>query len=92
MSATLVETPYGFGYIESDIGQYQLVRVILLSSTDFSNTTGSISLPWDRVRVLPERQITRMNREGECSSTKKRTSTDNQLTDFSNSRLRYISN
>jgi len=52
---TVVETPYGFGVIESVTPGFGLVKVLLLER-DFSSVkqNASVSLPWDRIRVLPE--------------------------------------
>jgi hypothetical protein len=52
---TIVETPYGYGVIESVNPCFGLVKVAFLDK-DFSSirTDSSVSLPWERIRILPE--------------------------------------
>lgn len=80
----IVETPYGFGLVEKSENQYQLVRVSLLPPS-----SGTVSLPWDRIRVLPERSSADVTNN--VHRTGKRTSTESESTQ-PNARLRYISN
>ena len=50
---TLVQTPYGYGIIDSTTAI--CVKVLLLNGDMRSvNPSASVSLPWDRVRVLPD--------------------------------------
>lgn len=50
---TLVQTPYGFGIIDSTTAI--CVKILLLNGDMRSvNPSASVSLPWDRVRVLPD--------------------------------------
>jgi len=81
----VVETPYGFGLVEKSENKFQLVRVKLISPS-----SGSVSLPWDRIRVLPEKIA------GESHSnvvrTGKRSSVEIDDENTASRRLRYISN
>ena len=79
----VVETPYGFGVVEKSENQFQLVRVNFLPPS-----SGSVSLPWDRIRVLPEKPP--QEPSSDVTRTGKRNSTDDD--DRTVSRLRYISN
>jgi hypothetical protein len=73
----IVETPYGFGIVLESENQFDLVKVSLLSG-------GSVSLPWDRIRVLPERPVEVLE---QIDRPSKRASSP-----ITNSRKRYIFN
>jgi hypothetical protein len=50
---TLVQTPYGYGIIDSTTAI--CFKILLLNGDMRSiNPNASVSLPWDRVRVLPD--------------------------------------
>ena len=80
----LVETPYGFGVVMESENQFNLVRISLLPPS-----CGTVSIPWERIRVLPERPKSLFPSENQRSS--KRSSND-ETESRTNQRLRYISN
>jgi hypothetical protein len=73
----IVQTPYGLGLVLESENQFNLVKVGLLSG-------GSVSLPFERIRVLPERP-----REVDAIERPSKRASSSPIT---NSRKRYISN
>ena len=54
---TLVRTAYGFGVIDSVNPVYGVVRILLLNpDMQTINPSASVSLPWDKVQVLPDEE------------------------------------
>jgi hypothetical protein len=52
---TLVKTPYGFGVIDSVNPSLPVVKISMLAPDMRSiNPSASVSLPWDRIEVLPD--------------------------------------